>query len=337
MTVYDDAVASSPQVQEARAAVARLREHAAANTIEQRPNLTDPYEAERLIVISVRDAARAGSPLPDLAQLAARVADANGYTERARQAAAAILGRAVQTVEHDEGQAITAGTDDALRYLADRLADLLDQAADHVAQLGDVRIDDDPRPIAEGSIDGAAKTVHGFTPIWRRPGQRIRRADATPAQTAAWDALDGLAAQYRDLRAAQAKILRRRLNEEAARPLRYAGELADLATVWPDWDLDGQRDAEPAPWGEQIPRGTSAGADFIAWAALQRSGVVWMPSVGDMKAAAEEAQRLTAVRARVRAGGSVDAPTTERELTNAARAVRSMRALNQAATGTQIL
>lgn len=336
MSFYDSALEAVPGVVEIRARATAVRAHLATLPAAPGIPLVDPAEEQRLLSIDLFRAYVATGELPAVEELAARIAEIRGFGRMAMHSAREILGRLPEQLAHEEQQIIKGGVDRALRYLATQLDELLNAAREHVDVLGDVRVDNIPPPPEPGTVNMTTATMHGFMPIWRRPGTRVRRSDATAAQVAAWSSLDRLAAEYRDLRAGQTKLARERLGDDAPQLLKFAGEFADIAETWPDWDIAGQRSAEPPPWGEELPHGTAAGPDFVAWwAADAPTGSVWLPSVGEMREAADHARQATSARARARAG--TEAAETPYDHTAARRQVESMRDWNELATGTHRL
>lgn len=272
-----------------RSATARLQCWGSLAAMPPAPGvlLIEPAEEQRLLSIDLFRAYVATGELPDVDELADRIVEIRGFRRTAVHTAHEILGRLPDQLRHEEEQHVKSGIDHALAYLRGRIGELLTAAREHVEVLGDVRIDDTPPPPPPGSVNMSTKTVNGFTPVWRRPGTRVRPAAATAAQRTAWDALGRIASEYRAIRSAQARLVRDRL-DNAAQALRLAGEFSNIVQTWPDWDISDTPDAEPAPWGEHLPHGIDAGPDFIAWWAIAPAGSVWLPTLRELQEAAEE-------------------------------------------------
>lgn len=287
-----------PGLADARAATARLREHIAAQPDPPSRNPHDPVALERDLAGTVLDLAATDATLPGLAELAEQVSVWRGLRSQAEHHAAAVLRRAVAAAEANEANTVRAGVDHALWWLAGRLDDLLAEARPPAQVLGGVRVDDDPDPARPAHVIDTRPTVGGMTARLPLPGTRLTRAEATPAQRAAWQRLTLLADQYRPLRRAQEQLVALRHADHGRRRqlLALAGELADLDAIWPDWDRPDGAGAVPPPWGATVGRGADAGPDFLAWAGGQRPGTVWLPGLDELQRAADRARERTRAR-----------------------------------------
>lgn len=291
MSLLEDATAAVPGVVRVREARQRLADHLAAQPAASTARqMETPHQGEQRLATRVVDAALAGEPLPDIDQMTDDVLTIRDARRSAHQRGYQLMQGAVSALSRREREELRADVDTALGYLAGLLPPLLEQARGALDVLGDVRLDDDPEPPpAPDSFDLTVRTVGGgFTPVWQRPGRRIAWSQASQQQHDAWNQLVQLAGEYREIRLAQAQLVREN-SYDWSPALRLAGEFADLNAVWPGWrEHDPGSRTNAPPWGEAVESGAHAGADFLAWLAEQPDGTVWVPGLAEMKETADK-------------------------------------------------
>lgn len=202
--------------------------------------------------------------LAEQVDAARRDAEARIAARGALDAALVHLGGLLEAAQRDAAPA-------RLRVLDAELQRLVDDVRQALADLGDART-------ADAAIDSG------------------------PAAVAAWQRLDEAVGRYGGLRRSQRAIVADVIGDAyiARERVERYGILADLAAVWPDSHRfnRGER-GDPAPWPHEQGRPYEAlaagGRDFLVWAA-ESGARLWIPRLGDLKAAEDQARALAAGR-----------------------------------------